>query len=710
MRNADRGRGLARLVVWVCLVSAAILAFEGAAAAEPERPDTPSFELEPTTVEAERDQGYVAASSASGTKTDTPLFDLPVSVQVVPPRLLEDRQVIRLEDAVETVSGAYRTSVTGIGEDAYVLRGFEQFTRYEDGFRVPGFGTFQETAHVDRVEVLKGPASVLYGRSEPGGVINLVTKRPLPAPAYSLQQLVGSDDLYRTVGDLTGPVAGGLRYRLVFTYEDAGSFRDHVESEQLFVAPMLSWSLGPKTEIGADYQHQDRDVVQDLGILVEDGEPLLPIERFLGEPDVSDATIRYDQARFFAHHELAPGWTVHPRFVARWSELDEIAVTPDELLPDGRTLVRGAFDLDEEIRTLYGTLDVNGRFATGPIGHNILVGFDALNYRQTGGFVSAAYPSLDAFEPVYTNPEPVFEEGVPGFVDRAEWYGIYFQDQIDVFEWLKILGGGRYDWARTSSRASDFSFGNRTDDERFSPRVGVVLQPLRWLALYASFVESLGNTNFGRSRTGQAFDPQIGEQYEAGVKTELLDGRVSTTLAYYKVTKENVLATDPADPEFSIQLGEVESEGVELDVSGELTEGWSVVASYAYTDTEIVNDNFTGTAGNDLRAIPDHGGRLWTRYEFLQGALAGLSAGGGIFAVGEREGNNENTFVLDGYERFDCLVAYEWKLGAFRTTAQLNVQNLTDTEYLASTSNSFPGFFAFPGAPRTFLGSLRLEF
>jgi len=222
------------------------------------------------------DTGYRADTATTATKTDTPIFDLPVSIQVVPRELVDDRQVILLQDALETVSGVVPFATGGSAFDSPRIRGFEAFRNiYRDGFRGRFFGNYIEsTAHLERVDVLKGPASVLYGRMEPGGLINQVSKQPLAAPYYSLHQQFGSFDLYRTTLDAAGPLTEyqSLLYRVNFEYLDSGSFRDFVGAETVFVAPVLSWNLSDRTHITLNLQYQHSDRVMDRG-LVAIGDP-----------------------------------------------------------------------------------------------------------------------------------------------------------------------------------------------------------------------------------------------------------------------------------------------------------------------------------------------------------------------------------------------------------------------------------------------------
>jgi len=652
------------------------------------------------------DVGYQAYDAAVA-KIDIPIFDLPVSIQVVPREVLDDQQVIRLEDALKNVSGVYQAFNNGFGETDYGLRGFRQFFVYEDGFRVPGMGS-QETAHLERVEVLKGPAAALYGRIEPGGLIDQVTKKPLATPAYALRQQFGSFDLYRTTLDATGPLTKDdtLRYRLNIAHENADSFRDFVDREGLFVSPVVTWNLGAHTQASVDYQYRFRDNPSDRGVPIVNGRPApVPISRYYEEPGISAVETESHRAGFMWSHAFSDHWVLRHRFKADRDQLDGQRIEPGRVI-DGRTLTRTARDRTQDTETYFTVLDLTGQFTTAGFNHRVLGGLDYYDTEtMLGGGSIIPYADIDLFEPVYSGVRPVFP-AVPEFTRRQDWFGLYFQDQIELLENLQVLGGGRFDWAGSEESQSVTGPAQSAEDRAFSPRVGLVYQPTTWLGLYGSYAESFGAmAQFGRSRTGEAFGPETATQYEAGLKADVLDGSLTATLAFYHLTKQDILTPDPVEPEFSVQIGAARSRGIELDVSGALSAALALIASLAYTDTEITKSNL-GDEGNPLAAVPEWSGSLWAVHTHQEGPLRGLRLGAGIFAEDARPGDNAGTFELPGYVRMDLLAAYEWTIGSTRLTAQLNVENALDKEYFKSPIL----ISAVPGAPRTFVSSIRIEF
>ncbi len=668
--------------------------------------------LEEITVVGEREEGgYRVEEATTATKTDTPIMETPASIQVVPEEVLEDQQVIRPRDALKNVSGVYSAGGNANTQDNFIIRGFQQSFIYQDGFR-RNFKILPDTANLERIEVLKGPAAVLYGRIDPGGLINQVTKQPLTIPYYSLPPQFGSFDFYRTTVDATGPLAGenALLYRFNASYENTGSFRNFTDIERIFAAPVLTWNLTDRTRIrfNLEYLHSQRPF--DRGVIGVDGRPLDVPQSRRFEDTFSEVKQEDIIAGFLWSHNFHPDWTLRHHFKYEFLDEDRLQGEPVALLGDNRTLTREVFEERSRFDTYFTAIELTGRVALGGMRHTLLIGADYYDSEKDGRSGFGDFPAIDIFNPVYGLPRPVIP--LQPDLSTEEWYGIYFQDQIDLWEDFHLLVGARYDSAESSSTFGDFS--GQDDAQEWSPRAGVVYRPLRWLALYANYAESFSAfDDFSRSFDGKSLDPETATQYEAGFKTEFWEGRLSSTLAFYNLTKKNIAAPDPDHPGFSLPIGEAESRGVEFDLSAELTPAWSVIASYAYTDAKITKD----TAGKEGRRLgaPRHGGSFWTRYQFLQGPLDGLSLGAGVFAVGTRQGDlfglADNTFQVPGYVRADLMAAYRWQIGKSTLTAQLNVENLFNREYIITAGGiDDPDLSLTPGPPRIILGSIRVEF
>ncbi len=685
------------------------------------------------------DTSYNVLNATTATKTDTPIFDTPVSIQIVPQQVLKDQQAVRLQDALKNISGVQFTPSSGNLVDAFVIRGFEidDNTRFRNGRRFPGFFK-SDLANIEQVEVLKGPAAVLYGRIEPGGFVNLVTKKPLDQPYYALQQQFGSYDFYRTTVDATGPIdeAKTLLYRFNLGYTDSQSFRNELFTQALLISPSLTWRPTQATEINLNYEHREEDLLFDSGIPVRfaDGNNRIPpisISSQFTEPGVHDE-LDYDLVDLTGSHRFHAfdaDWKVRAGLQYQWIDFTFREISADTVQGDGRTLDR-FIQFSNRTGDLYQVfLDFTGKFQLWESEHTVLVGWDFLKddrdepsfSNRAGQFADSV--AVDLFDPQLGRIDVAAIQAQPPdafFKNGQYWHGVYFQDQITLWDKLHILGGGRYDWAETSSGFSSISFDDAQEDtlrdEKFSPRVGLVYHPWPWLSLYGNYVESLGTTG-GRSADGSPLPAQEGEQYEIGLKTEFFGGRLSSTLAFYHLTKTNLPAADlstPA-PDDQIPNGEARSRGIELDISGQPTERLSLIGTYAFTDAEITKesvDTFSivptvgGKPGDPLPGTPDHQGSLWARYEILPERF---ELGTGVFLVGRNPGVIGTTVDAPGYVRWDGFAAYHMKLGGTRLTAQVNVNNILDKEYFSATQ-FFGNSALHPGEPLTVLGSVRVEF
>ena len=676
------------------------------------------FEFVATT-EAEQEQGYQVERAVSATRTDTPLRDIPQSIQVIPEQVLEDQQVIRLDDALRNVSGVVQDNNAAGRSENFIIRGFGAPEVLRDGFRQFGDRGFPETANLERIEVLKGPASVLYGAGEPGGVINLVTKKPLSEPFYSAELQVGSYGFWRPTLDFSGPLNTDktVLYRLNAAYERSDGFRDYEQdTERFFISPVLTWKISDRTDLTLELEYINDERPSDRGLVAfGEGVADIPITRILGEPD--------DFSKF---EELSSGYQIEHRFSENWKLRNGFRYARRDLelyATDARGSVNETTGL---LPRRYGVLDqlneayslqtnVIGEFATGSVEHTLLFGVDLIrdSQEQIGRFGQRAplAPSpINIFDPVYeTSPRPD-PESLPIALNTdlvTDRLGLYVQNQIALTDNFKLLLGGRFDIVdqelRNEPTAFDAEGSLQTQkDEAFTPRVGIVYQPTEEISLYANFARSF-RPNTGTTVSGEFLEPERGTQYEAGVKAELFDRRVSTTLAFYRITKANLATTDPNNADFAIAVGEQRSQGIELDVIGEIVPGWNIIASYSYIDAEITQDNVF-EVGNRLVNVPNHTASLWTTYEVQSGGLQGLGFGVGVFYVGERAGDLDNTYEVPSYVRTDAAIYYRrdrWKVG-------LNFRNLFDIDYFQNSANSRRG--VAPGEPFTVLGTVSVEF
>jgi iron complex outermembrane recepter protein len=649
-------------------------------------------------------EGYFIPNSSTATKTDTLIRDVPASIQVIPREVIRDQNAVNIRETLRNVSGITYSSSSGNRSEDFILRGFSA-QQFENGYRNDFFSerTQRDLANIEQVEVLKGPASILFGRLEPSGVVNFVTKQPLSNPLYQIDFTAGSFDFFRPTADLSGPLTKDkkLAYRFNIAYENAGSFRDRVQSERFFIAPTVSWQISPDTKLSFEVTHLRDQRPIDRGIVVLSDNQIadIPISRVLGDPTQQEdftesrATIALEHRfnsniflktafRYSNATENGPGCTLE---IFGSSE-------DDQNFPVSQCFGR------QDYNTYTWQNDLTVKFKTGSIQHTLLIGTELSRFTNffTGGAFDAGF--INIFNPDYDFTLGEVTDFGTGS-DTTDTFGIYIQDQITLLKNLKVLIGGRFDTYRYESE--DDVFGPRTNAQAFSPRFGIVYQPIPEVSLYGSYSQSF-TPEIGRNAGDQPFKPKRGTGYEVGVKTEFLKGRLFSTLAFYNTTLKNVLTSDLSNFGFSVQVGEQRSRGIEFDIAGEILPGWKIIATYAHTDAIITKDNDLA-AGNRLENVPRNSGSLWSTYTLQTGKLKGLGVGLGIFAVGERAGDLENSFVLPGYFRLDAALFYQkddLRIG-------LNFKNLSNTRYFEG-SQGREG--VIPGAPFNLSGTVSYSF
>ncbi|WP_322505883.1 TonB-dependent siderophore receptor [Chroococcidiopsis cubana] len=649
-------------------------------------------------------EGYNAPDASTATKTDTPLRDIPQSIQVIPRQVIEDQQVTEISDALRNVSGVTPRVDYGFSY-TYNIRGFSDSRTLRNGFRIEA-PTIAPSG-IERVEVLKGPASVLYGQVEPGGIINFVTKKPLSDPYYAAEFTAGSYNFYEPSIDFSGPLTadGKLLYRLNASYQNFGSFIDFVDGEILSIAPVISYKIGDATTLTLEYEYLYSDRTYNDGLPIDSVTFELPISRYLGEPgDRIDETTNNLILSF--DHRFDDNISLRTAFGASFSEGEDVACRVSEYDPETQEVSRFCVTDGSEYDDVYSwQTDLVAKFNTGSVQHQLLLGLE-LSQRNNGyENFEASGANINVFDPVYGEPIPPSDYSFKDdFTSNA--VGLYLQNQIALLPNLKLLIGGRFDFINFESEGYEQTVGeeriersNDFDDNAFSPRVGLVYQPIEPISLYASYSRSFVPNNT-TTASGELIEPTRGTQYEAGIKAEL--GNLSATLAAYEITKTNILTTDPDNPDFSIGVGEVKSRGIEFDLGGEILPGWNLVASAFINDAFVTEDNNL-PVDDVLTNAPAEGASLWTTYEIQRGNLQGLGFGVGVFYVGDREAELPNELVLPSYVRADASIFYKrdnWRVG-------LNFKNLFDTKYYESSQNTA---LIYPGAPFTVLGTVAVEF
>lgn len=681
-------------------------------------------------VSAPMPRTYGAERATTATRTAARVHDTPVAVQLVPRDVMDDQQVIAIKEAAKNVSSVLPSTYQFY--EAYSIRGFDTGTDvYRNGLRQPSFAD-QQSVNVEQVEVLKGPAAVLYGRIQPGGMVNVATKRPQAARQTSVQQQVGSFDMFRTTVDTTGAVSksGTLMYRLGLARQTNDSFVDFVTNESTFLAPMLTWRPGERFELNTELEYQRRTYVHfgtnGGGVPAIGNRPAnLPRSTYLGDPSIavnSPNTQDRDYRGFDWTYALGRSWKVKQRFGYTAVEYETAyagARALNETTGDMTQTLQGAF----QDRKSYATnLDLTGEVSTGAVRHQLLVGVDYYRLKQNyvGLGLSAVIvplPSINIFNPAYGDNRATLAATPDNsfFVRKEYWTGVYFQDQMRIGRAWHLLLGGRYDDA-THGTGSNSVIGGSLDtawrnlalrnDTAFSPRVGVLYQPVPSVSLYANAVKSFG-TNNGISASGAPFEPQQARQYEVGAKSEWFGGALTATAAVYEIVKTNMLTRDLDNPLFSIPIGEARSRGLEVDLSGRINDHLSLIGNLAVDSAVVTRDN-NGLQGLTLPGVPFTSGSVWARY--TASATGGFSAGSGIYLRDQRQGDPRNTYQLPGYARVDAMASYRFALAGSALTLQLNVQNLFDEVYFDHGGSGGTRLNTYYGDPRTVMGSVQLRF
>lgn len=667
--------------------------------------------------------GYFVPNTSTATRTDTPILETPASIQVIPREVLEDQQITNLGDALRNFSGVSINSGEGRGFQID-LRGFEGVPVFRDGFRIyspkgKDDRAIIDIANVERIEVLRGPASVLFGQIEPGGIVNVVSRRPMATPSYSVGLQVGSYGFVRPQIDFTGPLTDdeNLLYRLVATYQREDGFRDFEEDvNRFFVAPSLTWQIGDRTNVNVQLEYLNDQRPLDPGLVaLGDRVADIPRDRILGEPD-DTITNEFISVGYNLEHQFNENWTLRNalRYLKDNDDIRAALSFPfiGGLDEDTGTLNRVFAEQDDRNETLALQTNVIGEFSTGSIDHTLLLGVDLARSRLDSTSFTVFFPPtvqvpINIFDPVYgavPRPDrlddPTSDESI-----NTDSLQFYVQDQIDLLDNLILVAGFNYElFDQTTSRTRG---GTTTDSDQsgnfFSPRVGLVYQPVENLSLYTSYARSFF-PNAALNVAGDPLDPEEGEGFEVGIKTELLDRRLLATLSYFDLTRRNVATADPTDPRSSVATGEQRSQGIELDITGEILPGWNLIGSYSYIDAQVTQDN-QFDVGNRLPGVPEHSASLWTSYEIQSGDLAGLGFGVGINWVGDRQGDLDNSFTLDNYFLTNAAVFYQrnnWQLN-------LGLRNLFDVNYVVGTPRTRTRGIE-PGAPFTVTGSIRYEF
>jgi len=683
-------------------------------------------------------KGYVAKRSSGATKTDTPLLETPQAVSVINRDEIVAHAAQNITQAVAytpgVVSGMFGPSTR---DDYFNLRGFDS-PQYLDGTRLMSSSSSYAQLRIDpygleRIDVLRGPSSVLYGQNAPGGLVNMVSKRPTAQPFHEVQLLGGSYDRVQGSVDLSGPVAGrnDLLYRFAALGRGSDTQVDFVEDDRYFIAPSFTWKPGDATTLTFLSHYQKDETGNAMQFLPYEGTALpnpngrIPTNRFLGEPGFD----HYHREQFAVGYALAHHFNkaLTARQNLRYANVssDYQGIFPDYYYGfdyDAGRLIPGGSFVDARMRKInrYGalykdqaetfTLDnqLQADVVTGILHHKVLTGVDFRQFtaERQRGFTDFELPELvlNVYNPVYGK---TFDK--PGIQNKSnqqqDQIGVYAQDQIKLEHWITTIGI-RHDWS-SATTYNDGIANTPQNDEAFTYRTGLSYLFDAGFAPYYSYSESFEPTA-GTTFSGTPFKSTTGQQHEFGLKYQPPGYNAFITASAFHLTQQNVVTADPEPSHsgYSIQTGVARSQGVELEGKASLDVGLDAAASYTYTDTKVTQSNIASELGNNLTYTPEHQASLWLDYTHKAGDFSGLGLGGGLRYIGANYGDLSNSQKAPSYVLVDASVHYDLaKIDQRLKGARLavNMNNLLDKEYLTTCY----GGNCFYGDRRSVLASLR---
>lgn len=708
---------LLAIAAWPTQAADAAKAEEGAAAAGAET-TLPEVNVQAGT---ENESRYQPLTTKTAAKIEAELRDIPQTVNVIPETLFRDQGARSMNEVLRNVPGVGFSNGDG-QRDQVTIRGFSAIAdQFIDGVRDDAL-YFRELANIEQVEVLKGPASVLYGRGSSGGLINRITKKPTDDPFTNVTTTVGSWDMKRVEVDSNQPLGEVAAFRINAAVEDSGSFRDQGFTERNFIAPSLQLNISEKTRLLFQVENLEDKRVTDFGVPAINGRPVdVDPETYYGSSDARDDD--YTETDMLSgaltlEHEFNNGWKLKNTFRASDYDLNRnntvvTSVNTTTLLANRRHSF-----IDRQEHGYFNQTDISTNADWLGMKHALLFGME-LGYQdkdaQSGSYANPGSVSL--YDPQSNDNTGANRTVTASTRSLSQVAGFYVQDLITLSPEWKALVGVRHDRfdQTTENILTDTRFG-RTDTE-FSPRAGLVYQPTPWASVYASYTQSFQPSQevFALAANNTDIAPEETTNYEVGTKLDFLGGNLSAMVSLFRLERTNIKSVDPTDTTRLIPVGEQRTDGLELSLSGRPAHGWDITAGYAFLDAEITESptsvgvpiSATGASylvaieGNRPSLTPRHSANLWVTRRFDNG----FGLGGGVTLMGEQFASVSNEVKLPGYARADMTAFYETK----KYEVRLLVNNLFDREYFESAHGSVD-IDNTPGAPRNAQLSLKLKF
>jgi iron complex outermembrane receptor protein len=667
-------------------------------------------------------------------------MDLPQSISVVGQGLIREQQAQRLGDVIKNVNGIYVTGTRGSVQESFGGRGysFGSTNLFKNGARINS-GAMPEMSGLEKVEVLKGSAAILFGQVAPGGIINMVTKQPRFNPGGEISMRAGSYSLYKPAFDVYGPLSSKIAYRLNGSYENAGSFRDQVESDRYYINPSILFQLNERTEIVVEADYLYHHFTPDFGIGSLDNTKLpdVPRSRFMGTPWQYSKTSQWT-ATAGLKHRFSDAWKLNTSFSYQFYKRDyfsteriQAAANGDWTRPLGRILTDEVY--------YNGQVNFIGNVKTASLEHHLLIGADAdhslttnndFSFEQVSGLPSNGYDVINILDPAKFVARTDMPEAIRIRQRQApaNRVGVYVQDLVKISSKFNVLAGIRWSYLQTVGIDSTQlqtgikTKGDTKNQEAFSPRVGLVYKPFKTTSVFTSYSNSF-NVNSGQDLDGNPLEPSIIDQYELGIKNDFFNGLFSANLTLYRIVNNNLAQTAPflrdgtPNNNTSIKMltGQMTSDGVEVDLAGHPLKGLDLTAGYSYNYARYTKTDSTQGShktGERLVNNPAHTANLSAFYTFTDGSLKGLKLGASAFYIGERLAGWNNTvgqsqnysrlIPVEGYTTVDLTAGYTYR----KLSLLAKASNLTNTlNYFVHENYSVN-----PIPPRQFIATLAYKF
>ncbi|WP_028619928.1 TonB-dependent siderophore receptor [Pseudomonas sp. Ant30-3] len=669
-------------------------------------------------------EGYVATRTAAGTKTDTALVEAPRSISVATRQQMEDRGVQNLDDAVRYMPGITASSYgSDTRADWLRVRGFEP-TQFLDGLPLPK-GVYanpkQETWNLDRLALLRGPASSVYGQTPPGGLLDMVSRRPSAESSSEIQVQYGSDNHRQINFASTGKIddEGRFLYGMSGVIRDSGTQIDHVDNKRYNIAPSLTWNIDDDTKLTllTQFTRDDTGITSQF-YPIQGTKIDMPFGKVSHHKNLGDPNYEYYDRTYYAlgyafEHRLNDVWQFRQNLRYTKSDTSFQAITVNSYSPEFGLVVddqgntgRGTTNVEEDISQFAVDNNFQGDFATGDIQHTLLIGLD--HQRSNTNYLSifGTAPSINVNNPIYGLPitRPPRSDAFYDYDQKTYQTGLYIQDQMALDNWRLTLGG-REDWVHSGTKFFNQDGATNTErDKKFSGNAAISYVFDNGIVPYLSYAESFQPTANANATATQSFKPTEGQQWELGLKYQPPGSNTLLTAAIYDLTQKNVSATTiVADVPITSQTGEVKVKGLELEAVSDVTENLKVIAAYTLAKSEVQKGTFKG---NRLQLMPNQQASLWADYTWHNGVLDGFGIGAGARYTGNTYGDQGNTWLgkANSYTVYDAAVHYD--LGRLDNSLKgasvaLNATNLLNKDYISTCD----GFYCYYGDQRSVVAS-----